>query len=202
MSLWEPFTPQARRAIVRAQEVAQMFASTYIGTEHIAFALAETDDDVGRVLSNAIDRDQMREQLGGARNLPKPEMVFTPGAKTTIERAFENARRLGHSYIGTAHLALGILASDDVPALRPGVNAAAVRAELDRVASGESVMNDAWVQTAGADDPHPALAPLLSLLKFYPDLVQPGSEITVTVTRPDGTQRAWSWTHVEGGAPS
>ena len=62
-----------------------MFASTYIGTEHIAFALAETDDEVGRVLANAFDRDQIREQLGGARGFPKPEMVFTTGAKRAIE---------------------------------------------------------------------------------------------------------------------
>src|ERR1700680_2016192 len=128
--MWEPFTEPARRAIVRAQEVAQMFASAFIGTEHIAFALAEHDDEVGRVLANSVDRDELREKLGSARGFPTQEMVFTPGAKHTIEFAFENARRLNHNYIGIAHIALGMLQSEPPP-LRPGVDLPGLRAELD-----------------------------------------------------------------------
>jgi ATP-dependent Clp protease ATP-binding subunit ClpC len=198
VSLWEPFTQQARRAIVRAQEVAQMFASNYIGTEHIAFALAETDDDVGRVLTGAIDRDQMREQLGGARSFPNPEMVFTPGAKRTIEASFENARRLDHNYIGTAHLALGILASDDCPALRAGISAAAVRDELDRVASSQTAMYSAWSQTAGTEHPHPVTQALLSSLRHHPDLANVGTQVSVAITQPDGAAQSWTWTNVKG----
>ncbi|HEX3466313.1 MAG TPA: Clp protease N-terminal domain-containing protein [Candidatus Elarobacter sp.] len=132
--MWEPFTQSARHAIVRAQEVAQMFASRFIGTEHIAFALAEEDDEVGRIVTTAIDRDELRERLGAARSAPNPEMVFTSTAKRAIELSFENARRLSHGYIASAHLALGILQADKELPLRADADLAAVRAELEQAA--------------------------------------------------------------------
>ena len=133
--MWEPFTERARHAVVRAQEVAQMFASNHIGTEHMAFGLAEGDDDVGRIMSTAIDRDALRDRLGGASTLPSAEMVFTSGAKRSIELAFENARRLNHNFIDTAHLALGMLAADDDLPLRADADLGTVRAELEQAAT-------------------------------------------------------------------
>src|SRR5438309_2056232 len=129
MGMWEPFTEQARHAVVRAQEVAQMFGNNFIGTEHIVFALGDTDDDLGRVLANAVDRDQLRAELGGAGTAVQREMVFTPAAKRSIELAFEHARRLNHNYIAAAHLALGIVDSK-CPPLRTGVDLPVVQAEL------------------------------------------------------------------------
>ena len=200
MSLWEPFTEPARHAIVRAQEVAQMFASTYIGTEHIAFALAERDDELGRLLTNAVDRERLRELLGGARGFPKPEMVFTPGAKRTIELAFENARRLGHDYISAAHLALGILGSDDGIPLRPETNVDRLRDELEAVAGTERSTKkeaDRWEQTSGASDSPPAVRTLLASLRYIPELSGTGTRVTVTIEPPDGKRRTWSWRHGE-----
>jgi ATP-dependent Clp protease ATP-binding subunit ClpC len=199
--MWEPFTEPSRRAIVRAQEVAQMFASTYIGTEHIAFALAEADDDVARVLANAFDRDQIREQLGGARGFPKPEMVFTPGAKLVIERAFENARRLGHNYIGVAHLALGILSNEDRPALRAGADLNAMRAELDVIATSDVQPTARWAQIEGSADPHPVTRALLAALRYFPDLGPAGTKVTIAIERPDSGRRAWAWTNGENAQP-
>jgi ATP-dependent Clp protease ATP-binding subunit ClpC len=201
VSLWEPFTEPARHAIVRAQEVAQMFASTYIGTEHIAFALAERDDELGRLLTNAVDRDRLRELLGGARGFPKPEMVFTPGAKRTIELAFENARRLGHDYIGAAHLTLGILASDDGIPLRSDADLNRLRAELDAIAATEhdtKAAPDAWEQTSGPADPPPATRTLLASLRYFPELAQTGTRVILTIEPPDGAPRTWTWKHGEG----
>jgi ATP-dependent Clp protease ATP-binding subunit ClpC len=199
MSLWEPFTEPARHAIVRAQQVAQMFASTYIGTEHIAFALAEGDDELGRLLTNAVDRERLRELLGGARGFPKAEMVFTPGAKRTIELAFENARRLGPDYISASHLALGILASDDGIPLRPDTNVERLRAELETVAGTERDRKDAaddWEQTSGsADDPPPAMRALLASLHYFPELSQPGTRVTVSIEPAKGKTRTWTWEH-------
>jgi len=193
--MWEPFTQSARHAIVRAQEVAQMFASNYIGTEHIAFALAETDDEVGRIFATAIDRDALRERLGGARNLPKPEMVFTSAAKRAIELSFENARRLGHNFIGSAHLALGILqAEDDLP-LRADADLGAVRAELEQAARSDRVPGGRWTQTAGPDQPHPAATALLSVLHYYPDLAPDGTQVSITIARPDAEPLSWTWTN-------
>ncbi len=138
--MWEPFTVASRHAIVRAQEVAQMFGSPYIGVEHITFALAEGDDDVGRLFATSIDRDAIRERLGAAGAMPNPHMVFTSGAKRTIELAFENARRLNHNYIGLAHVALGLLGSDDPPPLVEASDIATLRAELARVAANDNAV--------------------------------------------------------------
>jgi ATP-dependent Clp protease ATP-binding subunit ClpC len=203
VSLWEPFTEPARHAIVRAQEVAQMFASTYIGTQHIAFALAERDDELGRLLTNAVDREALRELLGGARGFPKSEMVFTPGAKRTIELAFENARRLGHDYIAASHLALGILASDDDVPLRPETNVYRLRAELEAVAGTERATKDAmdaWERTSGAAEPPPATRTLLASLRYFPELSKPGTRVTVTIEPPNGEPQSWTWTHGKGPA--
>jgi ATP-dependent Clp protease ATP-binding subunit ClpC len=134
MSMWEPFTVSARHAIVRAQQVAQLFGSSHIGVEHIAFALAEADDDVGRLFATSIDRDAIRDRLGVAGSMPNPNMQFTKDAKRTIELAFENARRMDHNFIGPAHVALGILGSDDPPRLVEGADLALLRTELAGVA--------------------------------------------------------------------
>jgi len=143
VGMWEPFGARARRTIVRAQEVAHLFGSGFIGTEHIAFALAEGDDEVGHLLANSLDRDAIRERLGSLTEAPKREMVFTRGAKRSIELAFVNARRLNHNYIGVAHLALGLLdAGDpldpgDPPALVPGGDVTALLAALAAVAADD-----------------------------------------------------------------
>jgi ATP-dependent Clp protease ATP-binding subunit ClpA len=193
--MWEPFNEGARRTIVRAQEVAQMFASTFIGTEHIAFALAEGDDEVGRIVAGALDRDEMREALGAASNRPTQEMVFTPAAKRSIELAFENARRLGHHFIAAGHLALGVFQSDDTLPVRAGTDLRAVYAELDQAAGVEdTVPVTTWKQTAGSPEPHAAASALLNVLRYYPDLQPPGTEVSVTVARPGAEPLTWTWT--------
>lgn len=193
MSMWEPFTTSARHAIFRAQEVAQMFASRFIGTEHIAFALAESDDEVGRIMATAIDRDAIRERLGGAQTLPSPEMVFTSGAKRTIELAFENARRLEHRTIGAAHLALGVLGNDDRPPLVQGADVRALRAALDRLGETEEAATVHWKRADGEDDPHPAAASIVRVLSTYPDLSQIGTRVNVTIQPFAGAERTWSY---------
>jgi ATP-dependent Clp protease ATP-binding subunit ClpC len=199
--MWEPFTERARHAIVRAQEVAQMFASTYIGNEHIAFALAESDDELGKALTDAIDRDELRELLGGARGFPKSEMVFTGGAKRTIELAFENARRLGQDFIGAAHVALGILGSEEGIPLRPGVDPEALRDRIEAIAANDTnTFSDTgpWEQTAGGKDAPPAARALLVALRYGTKLTPPGTRVSITIEPPGGEPRAWTWTNVEG----
>ncbi|HEY0395023.1 MAG TPA: Clp protease N-terminal domain-containing protein [Candidatus Elarobacter sp.] len=135
--MWEPFSEPARHAIVRAQEVAQMFGARSIATAHIAFALAETDDDVGHLFATALDRAAMRDLLGSVSAAPREEMVFSDGAKRSIEYAFRAARQLGHGYIGVAHLAIGVLDSGDPPPAAPGVDVNTLRTELQRAAGGD-----------------------------------------------------------------
>ena len=195
--MWEPFTQSARHAIVRAQEVAQMFASNYIGTEHIAFALAEGDDDLGRLMTNTIDREQLRDVLGGAARPPQTEMVFTTGAKRAIELSFENARRLNHNSVAAAHLGLGILAEKGSVPLRPDVDLERVRAELDAIAAAEIQKNvpHLWRQTSGPDDPPPATRTLLDSLHYFPPFSLPGTRVTVSIEPPKGKTRTWTWEH-------
>jgi ATP-dependent Clp protease ATP-binding subunit ClpC len=193
--MWEPFTEPARRIVVRSQEVAQMFGAHYIGTEHMIFALGEADDPVGAALATAVDRNAIRVQLGSVSRAPVAEMVFSQGTKQSIELAFENARRLNHGYIGTAHMALGILASSEPPPLLPGHGAAALREALEQVAMHDEPPSSKharlWKQSAG-DQPDPVADALASTLMSFRRFKN-GARVTVTIAEPGKAERAWSW---------
>ncbi len=192
MSLWEPFTQGARQAIVRAQEVAQLFGSAAVGTEHLAFALDQGGDGVATALAQSLDRDALRARLGAASSAPSAEMVFAPSAKRAIESAFENARRLNHNFIGTPHLALGLLETDDPLPLAEGVDAVMLRARLDAVAQSASVPPSRWALRNGS--PHPFAEQFAALLDRYDSggpLGPPGTRITVSVAPPGGPERSW-----------
>jgi ATP-dependent Clp protease ATP-binding subunit ClpA len=195
--MWEPFSEEARQAIVRAQAVAQMFGSSTIGTEHIAFALDEGGDATATALAQSLDRDAIKERLGVARGAPSTEMVFGVSAKRAIEYAFENARRLGHHFIGTPHLALGMLATDDPPPLVDGVDLVMLRARLDAVAENSVAENatapqSRWALRDGTADPFAKL--LGAVIDHYDrvsDLGPPGTRVAVNVTPPGGAERVW-----------
>jgi ATP-dependent Clp protease ATP-binding subunit ClpA len=193
MSMWEPFTEPARRAVVRAQQVAQMFGSSHIGVEHLAFALAENDDPLGAVLAAGFDRDAMRELLGAAGSAPTPEMMFSSGAKRVIEAAFENARRLNHNYISTAHLALGILTSDDRPPFAPGADPVELRAAIEQIARKGEGEPAHWKRIDAQRDPHPAAEGITQLLLAYPNLSLPGTRVAVTIQRPGEADVTWTY---------
>ena len=197
--MWEPFTEPSRRAIVRAQEVAQMFGSHYIGTEHVSFALAEGDNEVGRIFAGAIDRDAIRERLGDVSRAPEIEMVFTTGAKRAIETAFENARRLNHNYIGLAHLALGVLDSGDPPPLAAGRDVGEIREELSRVASADAPASKLWKLVEGGAPDVPVTKDLqvpadamIQALQHFTELREPGTRVTIAFTW-RGKERSWTW---------
>jgi ATP-dependent Clp protease ATP-binding subunit ClpA len=202
--MWEPFTEGARRSIVRAQEVAQMFGSSSIGTEHLTFALAESDDEVGSALANAVDREAMRRLLGVVNASPTEEMRFGDDAKRSMELAFESARRLNQNFIGTSHLALGIIQSWNPPPLAPSTDSAALRAALELAAKHEQqrmigapeskhYVKPAWKRVAG-DDSHPEMAALLAALWGDNELDVAGTRVTVTVAVPGAEEKMWSWT--------
>ena len=196
MTMWEPFTEPARRAVVRSQEVAQMFGAHFIGTEHMTFALAETDDPVGAALAKAVDRDALRKQLGDVSRAPTDEMVFTAGAKRSIELAFENARRLNHNYIGTAHIALGILGTREPPPLLPGEDIGVLRAALDLAATTGgrvSASERAWQRRSPGQDRNPVADAVDHALSFLQDYGKNGTRVSVTVAVPGEAERTWSW---------
>jgi ATP-dependent Clp protease ATP-binding subunit ClpA len=206
--MWEPFSGPARHVFVRAQQVAQMFGSSTIGTEHMTFALAESDDEVGSVLAGAVDREAMRQLLGAASARPTDEMTFTRGAKQSIELAFESARRLNQNFIGTAHIALGIVASSEPPPLVATTDSAALRAALELAATHEQPPAMAgppsdkrrpassWKLVAG-DDWRPGIAALLDGLASSAVLGAPGTRVSLTVASPGEPERTWSWVREE-----
>ena len=114
-SRFEKFSERARRVLSLAQEEAQRFNHNYIGTEHILLGLVrETEGVAAKVLSNLnVELVKVRsavEFIIGRGERPTPgEIGLTPRAKKVIELAVDEARRLGHHYIGTEHLLIGLM---------------------------------------------------------------------------------------------
>ncbi len=114
-SRFEKFTERARKVLTLAQEEAQRFNHNYIGTEHILLGLVREGDGIAaKVLSNlGVELSKVRSAvefiIGRGERTVKGEIGLTPRAKRVIELAVDEARRLGHNYIGTEHLLLGLL---------------------------------------------------------------------------------------------
>jgi ATP-dependent Clp protease ATP-binding subunit ClpC len=114
-SRFEKFSERARRVLTLAQEEAQHFNHTYIGTEHILLGLLREDEGVGaKVLANlGVGLNKARSAvefiIGRGEKPSTGEIGLTPRAKRIIELAIDEARHLGHNYIGTEHLLLGLL---------------------------------------------------------------------------------------------
>jgi ATP-dependent Clp protease ATP-binding subunit ClpA len=116
---FEKFTERARKALSLAQEEAQRLNHNYIAPIHILLGLAREGDGVAaHVLANldvtyTAARSAVEQVLGRGQRIVLGEIGLTPAAKRVIEGAVIEARRLGHHYIGTEHLLLGLLRSDD-----------------------------------------------------------------------------------------
>jgi len=142
-SRFEKFSERARRVLTLAQEEAHHFNHTYIGTEHILLGLVREEEGVGaKVLANlGVGLSKVRSAvefiIGRGEKPSTSEIGLTPRAKRVIELAIDEARHLGHNYIGTEHLLLGLLregegvAADVLDSL--GITLERVRAETARV---------------------------------------------------------------------
>ena len=142
-SRFEKFSERARRVLTLAQEEAQHFNHSYIGTEHILLGLLREDEGVGaKVLANlgvslSKARSAVEFIIGRGEKPSTSEIGLTPRAKRIIELAIDEARHLGHNYIGTEHLLLGLLregggvASDVLDSF--GITLERARAETLRV---------------------------------------------------------------------
>jgi excisionase family DNA binding protein len=113
------FTKRARHVLNLAQEEAQRFQHTYIGTEHLLLGLVREEEGVAsQVLRNlGIEVDQVRHAIeaiiGRGERIVLGEVGLTPRTKKVIEFAMDEARRLTHHFIGTEHLLLGLLREGD-----------------------------------------------------------------------------------------
>jgi ATP-dependent Clp protease ATP-binding subunit ClpC len=114
-SRFEKFSERARRVLTIAQEEARQMNHSYIGTEHILLGLAREEEGVAaKVLTNlGVSLNKIRsavEFISSRGERPSTsETGLTPRAKRVIELAIDEARQLGHNYIGTEHLLLGLL---------------------------------------------------------------------------------------------
>ncbi len=144
--MFERFTDRARRVIVLAQDEARMLNHNYIGTEHILLGLIHEAEGVGakalESLGVSLDgvRDQVREIIGEGSQAPSGHIPFTPRAKKVLELSLREALQLGHNYIGTEHILLGLLREGEGTAVkvlsRLKVEPAEVRQEVIERLSG------------------------------------------------------------------
>ncbi|MEG2744884.1 MAG: ATP-dependent Clp protease ATP-binding subunit [Oscillospiraceae bacterium] len=117
------FTERAKLALEQAQEAAQAMGHSYVGTEHLLLGIAREGEGLGAKIlkDNGLDDaliTELVEQFVGKGTAGIPAQGLTPGAKRVIELAIIDAGRLGHSYIGTEHLLMGILREPESAASR------------------------------------------------------------------------------------
>jgi ATP-dependent Clp protease ATP-binding subunit ClpA len=117
--MFERFTDRARRVVVLAQEEARMLNHNYIGTEHILLGLAHEGEGVAakalESLGISLDavRQQVEEIIGQGQQALSGHIPFTPRAKEVLELSRREASQLGHNYIGTEHILLGLVREGD-----------------------------------------------------------------------------------------
>jgi ATP-dependent Clp protease ATP-binding subunit ClpA len=115
MGRFDKFSVRARRVMESAQQEAQRFQHSYIGTEHILLGLVRENKGIAAhvLLNLGVDRDKVRSAvesiIGRGDRIVVGEIGLTPRAKRMIELAVDEARRMNHSYIGTEHLLLGLV---------------------------------------------------------------------------------------------
>jgi ATP-dependent Clp protease ATP-binding subunit ClpC len=134
--MFERFTDRARRVVVLAQEEARMLNHDYIGTEHLLLGLVQEGHGVAATALEAlgISLDAVRQQVEliiGRGQQPRPGSIpFTPRAKKVMELAKRESEALGHGYVGTEHLLLGLVREGDGVAAQVLVR---LGADLNRV---------------------------------------------------------------------
>src|SRR3989475_4925488 len=113
--MFERFTDRARRVVVLAQEEARMLNHNYIGTEHILLGLIHEGEGVAAKALESLGisleavRSQVEEIIGQGQAAPTGHIPFTPRAKKVLELSLREALQLGHNYIGTEHILLGLI---------------------------------------------------------------------------------------------
>jgi ATP-dependent Clp protease ATP-binding subunit ClpC len=120
MPAFNRFTERARKVILLAKEEARRFNHDYIGTEHLLLGLVKEGEGVAAAVLNSLglDSDSIRVEVeklvqSGPNRAKQTDIPFTPKAKKVIELSMDEARNLGHNYIGTEHLLLGLIREGD-----------------------------------------------------------------------------------------
>ncbi|MEY2634900.1 MAG: hypothetical protein RIS75_840 [Actinomycetota bacterium] len=175
--MFERFTDRARRVVVLAQEEARMLNHNYIGTEHILLGLIHEGEGVAakalESLSISLEavRAQVEETIGQGQTAPSGHIPFTPRAKKVLELSLREALQLGHNYIGTEHILLGLIREGEGVAAKVleklGADLNRVRQQVIQLLSGYQGKEPA---TAGAAEGTPSTS--LVLDQFGRNLTQ------------------------------
>ena len=146
--MFERFTDRARRVVVLAQEEARLLNHNYIGTEHILLGLIHEGEGVAAKALESLGisleavRDQVEEIIGQGGSSPSGHIPFTPRAKKVLELSLREALQLGHNYIGTEHILLGLIREGEGVAAQVltklGADLSRVRQQVIQLLSGYS----------------------------------------------------------------
>ncbi|HEU5149178.1 MAG TPA: ATP-dependent Clp protease ATP-binding subunit [Iamia sp.] len=146
--MFERFTDRARRVVVLAQEEARLLNHNYIGTEHILLGLIHEGEGVAAKALESLGisleavRKQVEEIIGQGTQSPSGHIPFTPRAKKVLELSLREALQLGHNYIGTEHILLGLIREGEGVAaqvlVKLGADLSRVRQQVIQLLSGYS----------------------------------------------------------------
>ncbi len=158
--MFERFTDRARRGLVLAQEEARDLNHAFIGTEHILLGLIREGEGVAAKALDALGvtfdvvREKVEEAIGTNTNPSPGSPPFTPRAKKVLELSLREALQLGHSYIGTEHMLLGLVREGDGVAAQVlndlGADMARVRAQVIQMMSGQGGKEPGAAASSGA----------------------------------------------------
>ena len=181
--MFEKFTDKARRVVVLAQEEAKLLNHNYIGTEHILLGLIHEGEGVAAKALESLNisleqvREQVQEIIGQGQQAPSGHIPFTPRAKKVLELSLREALQLGHSYIGTEHLLLGLIREGEGVAAQVltklGADTNKVRQQVIQLLSGYQGNETVSV---GADTPPPQQKGSQILDQYGKNLTQAAAE--------------------------
>jgi ATP-dependent Clp protease ATP-binding subunit ClpC len=158
--MFERFTDRARRVVVLAQEEARMLNHNYIGTEHILLGLIHEGEGVAAKALESLGislegvRQQVEEIIGQGQQAPSGHIPFTPRAKKVLELSLREALQLGHNYIGTEHILLGLIREGEGVAaqvlVKLGADLNRVRQQVIQLLSGYQTGKEPTAAGTGA----------------------------------------------------
>ena len=182
--MFERFTDRARRVVVLAQEEARMLNHNYIGTEHILLGLIHEGEGVAAKALESLGislegvRQQVEEIIGQGQQAPSGHIPFTPRAKKVLELSLREALQLGHNYIGTEHILLGLIREGEGVAaqvlVKLGADLNRVRQQVIQLLSGYQGKEPAAAGTGATGEAAPSTS--LVLDQFGRNLTQAARE--------------------------
>jgi ATP-dependent Clp protease ATP-binding subunit ClpC len=122
--VFERFTERARQVVVLAQDEARSLRHNYIGTEHLLLGLLREEEGLAARVLDSLDvtleevRAQVARIVGQGDEVATGQIPFTPRAKRVLELSLREALELGHNYIGTEHVLLGLIRENEGVAAR------------------------------------------------------------------------------------